>query len=220
MVVHTTRFPWKLFPHHFPHVIFLPNKWSLSLGLLGSLGLASGALIFSRVTHSVLLFDAFLIQTLFSAFVLVFCLLPKMPPKDFPVELRLAGALLNGFLVLLLAFYLFLDASGRFDAAFKIASREAMLISFASFAGNLLLLIWLSPTGLLHLKFGSFRPPVAVIFGVSAGVAAGAALTHLSGFHFLDTVLGMAFGAVIFLYAAFMTLDAYWCISERTKNCC
>lgn len=172
----------------------------------------------SRLTNSLLLFNAGLVQLALALFILMFMILSSRSGRAYAPKMRLGTALITGFAILLLSVYIFIEIYLRLIGTFTYQpSSVALLTAIAGLIGNIIVLRILLNTNLFQLKFGSFKIPVLAMMVLSIGVFLAIAVIHCTDYFFLDTVLSLLFGLSISVWAAFIMMDAYWHISELAK---
>lgn len=190
------------------------DRHALFFSTIASLLLLALELIFSHITNSLLLFSIGLVQFSLSAFSLITLIL-KNP---YPLKIRLLTALINGFVLILLTGYIFIEFFTRFAAPAPIISGDALLMAVLCLALNLLIFRTLTRTHLANIKFGTFRLPVWSIVFSSLMALAGTAIIYYTNYYFLDALLSLVLGIIILIRAGFMTIDAYWHIYELAYN--
>ncbi len=186
------------------------DRHALFFSTVVSLLLLALELVFSHLTNSLLLFSIGLVQFSLSAFIIISLILRDR----FPLKTRLITALINGFALILLTGYIFIEFFTRFSTPTPIISGEAVLAASLCLTLNLLIFKTLTKTNFLNIKFGTLRLPVWGIVFFSLMVLAGTTIIYYTDYYFLDALLSLILGIFILIRAGFMTLDAYWHIEE------
>jgi|GEM_PF-2875449 len=214
MVIRSNRFKrWKSIIESFG---FLPldNQSALLISFLLTGFLAFAEFFFSQRTNSLSLFCISLVQLSLSVFIL-FLLYTHYRREAMPsFQLRLATSLLNGFFLLLLSGYIFLEIYSRTSLPADIGTRQAMAVLLICLPGNLLIQRLLQQTDSLHWRFGSFRLPIPGINAFFLFALLTVTLIHLTNIDLLDTLIGLIMGLALASWAGFTMMDAYWKILE------
>ncbi len=175
-----------------------------------SLVLLSLELLYSHFTNSLLLFSIGLIQLSLSVFILINFILKN----HYPLKMRLLTALINGFVLILLSGYIFIEVVSRMSTPPLIISGNALMVAVFCLLLNILLFRILTRTKFASFKFGTFKLPVWSIVFTSFTVLAGTIIIYYTDYYFLDALLSLVLGIFILIRAGFMTIDAYWHIEE------
>lgn len=191
-----------------------PRQFNFSLSFLLSVLLFVLEFFVSHYTNSLLLFGASLAQLSFSIFIGYLYFFEFGGISYESVQGRLAITLLNGFLLLLLTGYIFLETYLRFSHPLNISSRLALATALVSMIGNFFVIRILIRSRISRWKFGSFHLPVHGILILFFTVLSGIALIHITQLDFLDTVAALLMGITLFTWAGFIVMDAYWKILE------
>ncbi len=187
------------------------NRYNALLSISLGIALLAVQVFFYQQTASLLLFCAALIQLSLVLFLLSGFLRKAGASTD---EIRLGTAFLNGLIVLLLCGFIFLESYSRLKSGPPAIYSSAWLAAFFNLSGNVLLFFLLYPTRFLRLRFGSFHPPFPAMIIASIFIFVALAITRYTDIYLIDSLLSIPLGIFMFIWAVFVTLDAYWQILE------
>lgn len=214
MVVRSNRFKrWKAKIEYFDYLT-LDNKSALLLSLFLTALLLFAEFFFSRQTNSLLLFCTGLVQLSLSVFIL-FLLYTHYRREASPnLQLRLAASLLNGFFLLLLTGYIFLEIYVRAMFPAEVIGRQALAVMLISLVGNVIIQRLLLMNNILPWKFNSFHLTIPGINAFFLFALFAVALIYLTNLDIIDSIMGLLMGLTLFTWAGFTMMDAYWKILE------
>ena len=127
---------------------------------------------------------------------------------------RLVVNLLSSFSLLLSVGYIFCEISDRYGAPPRIESLKALGVAGAVLLGNILIIALMHWSRLSSLKLGSIHLSYRTIGKLLLTVVLSTAIIHLTNYYFLDTVLSLFLATTLFVWAAFVVIDAYWRLGE------
>ncbi|HLG22060.1 MAG TPA: cation diffusion facilitator family transporter [Candidatus Manganitrophaceae bacterium] len=177
--------------------------WSNSLALISDAG--------HMLSH--------LLALLISYLALVFSLKPPTSKKTFGFyRLEILAALLNGFLLLLVTFWIFYQAYHRFYAPQPVASFEMMVIALIGLAANLGAAFLLSGTTRRSINLRSAFLHLMGDTLSSVGVVAAAGVIYFTQWWFLDPLVGALLSFFILFWAFRLMIDSVDILLEATPK--
>lgn len=194
-----------------------------------AMGLTAAVMVFEVVggfiTNSLaLLSDAghmltHLLSLLISFLAMTFSTKPATTEKSFGFyRLEILAALLNGFVLFVITLWILYEAYQRFNTPEPVATTEMMVIAVIGLITNLATVFLLknakredlnTKSAILHLAGDTFA---------SVGVVAGAALIALTGWMWIDPVLGVLISVLILYWAVHLIRDAVDILLEATPK--
>ncbi len=163
------------------------------------------------LTHLLALLVSFLAMTFSSR--------PATAEKSFGFyRLEILAALLNGFVLFIITLWILYEAYQRFYAPESIATTEMMFVAVIGLVTNLVTVFLLkgadrkdinTSSAILHLAGDTFA---------SVGVVAGAALIAMTGWLWIDPVLGVLISVLILYWAVGLIRDAIDILLEATPK--
>ena len=83
-----------------------------------------------------------------------------------------------------------------------------------SMLGNALIILLMVRSRFTSLQIGSLSVSMRAIGKWSLVVLLATATIHLTNYYFLDTILSVVLAITLFIWAAFVVIDAYWRLGE------
>lgn len=134
---------------------------------------------------------------------------PATVEKSFGFHrLEILAALLNGFVLLLVTLWILYEAYGRFVAPEAVATTEMMVIAVVGLVTNLVTALFLSQTERKDINTKSAILHLAGDTAASVGVVVGAGLIMMTGWLWVDPLLGVLISVLILYWAAHLVWDA------------
>lgn len=169
---------------------------------------------FGASTNSLLLLEVGIIQAALTIFFCYRACSRLISDNLDHLRYRLFGALLSGFSLALSAGYMVCEIYDRHGQYVRIHSLEALLVAGAVFLGNVLIIAMMIRSQLTSVRIGSFKLSFKAIVKLSLIVLLATGIIHLTNYYFLDTILSLLLAVSLFIWAAFVVIDAYWRLGE------
>ncbi len=144
---------------------------------------------------------------------------PPTSEKSFGFyRLEILAALFNGFILLLITFWILFEAYNRFFSPEPIASLEMMLIALVGLGTNLLTAFFLSRSKQNDINTKSVILHIAGDTFASVGVVLGAGIIAFTDWYWVDPALSVIISILILYWAVRLIRDAIDILLEATPK--
>jgi len=172
------------------------------------------SLYFGKATNSLLILEAGIMQAGLTLFFCVRMSAVFLSRHGSDQGVPLFVTLLCGFSLALSAGYIICECYDRYGSTVAIRSLDAVLAAGAIMLGNALIILLMMRSRFTSLQIGSLSVSMRSIGKWSLVVLLATATIHLTNYYFLDTILSVVLAITLFIWAAFVVIDAYWRLGE------
>jgi len=172
------------------------------------------SLYFGKSTNSLLLLEAGIMQAGLTLFFCVRMSTVLLARHGNDQGVPLFVTLLCGFSLALSAGYIICECYDRCGSTVAIRSLDAVLAAGAIMLGNVLIMLMMVRSRFTSLQIGSLSVSMRSIGKWSLVVLVATTIIHLTNYYFLDTILSVVLAVTLFIWAAFVVIDAYWRLGE------